>query len=69
MAGLRFHAAGHLQYGYALQDLSFTLKKLETNQLVHREEYHQMPPKVEYSLTERAKSLNPILGGTCEWGD
>ena len=40
--------------------LSSTLKELEADQLVHREEYPQIPPKVEYSLTERGKSLIPI---------
>ena len=34
-----------------------------------REEYPQIPPKVEYSLTERGKSLIPILDGMCEWGN
>ena len=33
------------------------------------EEYPQIPPKVEYSLTERGKSLMPILDGMCEWGE
>lgn len=47
----------------------YTLKKLEANQLVHREEYPQLPPKVEYRLTERGKSLISILDGMCEWGD
>ena len=49
--------------------LSSTLKELEADQLVHREEYPQIPPKVEYSLTERGRSLIPILDGMCEWGD
>ena len=49
--------------------LSTTLKELETDKLVHREEYPQIPPKVEYSLTERGKSLIPILDDMCEWGD
>ena len=49
--------------------LSSTLKELEADQLVYREEYPQIPPKVEYSLTERGKSLIPILDGMCEWGD
>ena len=49
--------------------LSATLKELEADQLVHREEYPQIPPKVEYSLTERGKSLIPILDGMCDWGD
>lgn len=49
--------------------LSSTLKELEADQLVHRKEYPQIPPKVEYSLTERGKSLMPILDGMCEWGE
>ena len=39
------------------------------NKLVHREEYPQIPPKVEYSLTERGKSLVPILNAICDWGE
>ncbi len=49
--------------------LSATLKELEADRLVHREEYPQIPPKVEYSLTSRGKSLIPILDGMCEWGE
>lgn len=49
--------------------LSTTLKELEADHLVHREEYPQIPPKVEYSLTERGKSLIPLLDEMCEWGD
>ena len=49
--------------------LSSSLKELEADGLVHREEYPQVPPKVEYSLTERGKSLIPLLDGLCEWGD
>lgn len=49
--------------------LSTTLKELEADHLVHQKEYPQIPPKVEYSLTERGKSLIPLLDGMCEWGD
>ncbi len=55
---------GNISY----KTLSSTLKELEADKLVHREEYPQIPPKVEYSLTERGKSLMPILDGMCEWG-
>lgn len=48
--------------------LSTTLKELEADMLVHREEYPQIPPKVEYSLTERGKTLIPILDAMCDWG-
>ena len=49
--------------------LSSTLKELEADKLVHREEYPQIPPKVEYCLTERGKSLIPILETMCDWGE
>lgn len=49
--------------------LSANLKELEADKLVMRHEYPQIPPKVEYSLTERGKSLIPILDSMCEWGD
>ena len=48
--------------------LSSTLKQLEADGLINRKEYPQIPPKVEYSLTERGKSLIPILDSMCEWG-
>ncbi|MDE5947121.1 MAG: helix-turn-helix transcriptional regulator [Oscillospiraceae bacterium] len=48
--------------------LSANLKELEADRLINRKEYPQIPPKVEYSLTERGKSLIPILDSMCEWG-
>ena len=53
----------------SFKTLCVLLKELEADDLVHREEYPQIPPKVEYSLTERGKSLIPILDSMCEWGD
>ena len=49
--------------------LSTTLKQLEADGLINRKEYPQIPPKVEYSLTEKGQSLIPILGQLCDWGD
>lgn len=49
--------------------LSATLKELEADRLIDRKEYPQIPPKVEYSLTARGKSLIPILDAMCAWGD
>ena len=48
--------------------LSSTLKEMEADRLIIRKEYPQIPPKVEYSLSERGKSLIPILDAMCEWG-
>ena len=41
--------------------LSSALKELESDGLVQRREYPQIPPKVEYSLTERGRTLIPVL--------
>lgn len=48
--------------------LTQQLRDLETHGLVHRFIYTQIPPKVEYSLTEAGKSLLPILATLCQWG-
>ncbi|WP_025678040.1 winged helix-turn-helix transcriptional regulator [Paenibacillus massiliensis] len=48
--------------------LSAQLKELEADGLVNRKEYPQVPPKVEYSLTDKAMTLLPILENLCEWG-
>lgn len=48
--------------------LSSQLKELEADELIIRNEYPQIPPKVEYSLSEKGKSLIPILDAMCEWG-
>ena len=54
--------------GISYKTLSLSLKELERDGLIIRKEYPQIPPKVEYSLSERGKSLMPILDGMCEWG-
>lgn len=48
--------------------LSSNLKELEEDQLIVRKEYPQIPPKVEYSLTERGESLMNVLDQLCIWG-
>ncbi|MBU5625672.1 helix-turn-helix transcriptional regulator [Oscillibacter sp. MSJ-2] len=48
--------------------LSLTLKELERDQLIVRTEYPQIPPKVEYSLSQRGKTLIPVLDCMCQWG-
>lgn len=48
--------------------LSQQLKELEADGLIHREEYHQIPPKVEYSLTSKGNTLLPILEQMERWG-
>ncbi|MDU1890296.1 MAG: helix-turn-helix domain-containing protein [Dysgonomonas sp.] len=48
--------------------LTQTLRALEDDGLIHREVYHQVPPKVEYSLTETGKELIPFIEYLLEWG-
>lgn len=55
--------------GISYKTLSLSLKELENDGLIVRKVYPQIPPKVEYSLSDRGKSLMPILDSLCEWGD
>ena len=49
--------------------LSTNLKELEADKLIVRTEYPQIPPKVEYSLSERGKSLMTVLDQLRVWGE
>ena len=47
--------------------LASTLKELIVDQMVCRRSYDEIPPRVEYSLTEKGKSVVPILQSICSW--
>lgn len=49
--------------------LSLSLKELESDGLILRTEYPQIPPKVEYRLSSTGESLIPILDALCVWGE
>ncbi|NND78207.1 MAG: helix-turn-helix transcriptional regulator [Flavobacteriales bacterium] len=49
--------------------LSKELKDLERNGIIKRTSYPEVPPRVEYSLTEKGKSLSPLLGLMNIWGE
>ena len=49
--------------------LTAQLRAMEESGLVHREVYAEVPPRVEYSLTELGKSLKPILDSMWAWGE
>lgn len=66
---LRHNALHRLIGKISFKMLSSTLKELESDGLIIRTAYPQMPPKVEYGLTDKGKSLIPILFAMCEWGD
>ena len=66
---VRFNALRRYLKKVSDKTLSQNLRELEQDGLIHKTIYPQIPPKVEYSLTERGKSLIPILDQMCEWGD
>ena len=47
--------------------LTRTLRNLEADGFVHRHAYAEVPPRVEYELTERARSLTPLLNNLVQW--
>ncbi|MQN00508.1 MAG: helix-turn-helix transcriptional regulator [bacterium LCO1.1] len=47
--------------------LAATLKKLIANDLIQRKSYDEIPPRVEYSLSEKGQSVVPILQSICKW--
>lgn len=49
--------------------LTNQLRELEEDNLISRTVYPTVPPKVEYSTTEKGMSLYPILEAMCEWGE
>ncbi|GGS61472.1 HxlR family transcriptional regulator [Planobispora rosea] len=66
---LRFGELKRAISGISEKMLIQQLREMETYGLVHREVYHQVPPKVEYSLTEFGDSLNTALLPLGEWGE
>ena len=49
--------------------LTQQLRELEADGIVHREIFQQVPPHVEYSLTEQGETLNLVLNQLCTWGE
>ncbi|MEL7003326.1 MAG: helix-turn-helix domain-containing protein [Bacteroidota bacterium] len=55
--------------GISKKMLSQQLKELERDGFIHREIFAEMPPRVEYSLTEFGRSFLPVLERIKEWGE
>ena len=64
---LRFSELHHNMADCSQKMLSATLKNLEQNNLIHREVYPVVPPRVEYSLTDTGKSLMPAINSLIDW--
>ena len=65
---VRFNEMQRYLNNVADKTLSQNLKELEADDLIIRTMYPQVPPKVEYTLTERGHSLVKVLDQLCEWG-
>jgi len=65
---LRFNEMRRFMTDCSQKMLSQTLKNLEQSHLVHREVFPEVPPRVEYSLTETGRSLMPVLTALIAWG-
>ncbi|MCF2528879.1 winged helix-turn-helix transcriptional regulator [Yinghuangia sp. KLBMP8922] len=66
---VRFGELRRTVAGISERMLILQLREMEANGLVHREVYQQVPPKVEYSLTDFGRSLNTALAPLGEWGE
>ncbi|MCD8357029.1 MAG: helix-turn-helix transcriptional regulator [Clostridia bacterium] len=66
---VRFNEMQRYLKKVADKTLSQNLKELEADDLIIRRVYPQIPPKVEYSLTDRGHSLVKVLDRLCEWGN
>ncbi|WP_152630539.1 winged helix-turn-helix transcriptional regulator [Bacillus mycoides] len=65
---IRFNELLRMLPGISKGILTRQLRELEEDELVHREVYKVVPPKVEYSLTEQGKKFIPVLEAMQVWG-
>lgn len=64
---LRFNELQRRLGAITHRTLSKTLKEMEADGLVQRKDYGQIPPRVDYALTDRGRSLRPVLQAMEEW--
>ncbi|MDO4693141.1 MAG: helix-turn-helix domain-containing protein [Eikenella sp.] len=65
----RFNELQRLLPGITQRMLTLQLRELEADGIVHREVYPQVPPKVEYSLTDFGRTLLPVIEAMHRWGE
>ncbi len=65
---IRFNELQRRLSGISSVMLSKSLGELEKNQIVNRQQYNEIPPKVEYSLTSLGKAIDPALQALGNWG-
>jgi DNA-binding HxlR family transcriptional regulator len=65
----RFSELSRALKGVSQKVLTQQLREMERDGLVTRRVYAQVPPRVEYSLTELGMSLRPVVDAMCRWGE
>ncbi|MFS8130657.1 MAG: winged helix-turn-helix transcriptional regulator [Candidatus Dojkabacteria bacterium] len=65
----RFSELQKLMEGITQKMLTQQLRELEYDGLISRKVYPVVPPKVEYTLTEYGKTLQPVLDAMAKWGE
>jgi len=65
----RFNEFRRLNPGITQFMLTLQLRELERDGIIHREIYKEVPPRVEYSLTDFGRTLEPILMSMKAWGE
>ena len=69
MAGpRRFVQLQHVLPGISTEQLRSRLNRMVADGLLTRQRFREVPPRVEYSLTERARELAPVIGALARWG-
>jgi len=66
---LRFNAICRLTPAATPRMITLQLRELESDGIISRTIYPEVPPKVEYELTELGRSLEPVLVSMCRWGE
>ena len=66
---LRYSELRKEMYNITDAVLAATLKDLIKDEIIERKSYDEIPPRVEYSLTQKGDSVVPILQSICQWSD
>src|SRR3712207_4044186 len=64
----RFVQLQHVLPGISTEQLRSRLNRMVADGLLTRQRFREVPPRVEYSLTERARRLSPVIGALAQWG-